>query len=107
MNHGFTPHITLAYLPAGTATPEIEVPELTIKFDTVTVHDRNDGRTPVRLGVDKTNTDQSDKERWSEIVWKRFDRIARAWENKFKTGLSDLERSQSIERRSIRQKEVD
>ena len=84
MNHGFTPHITLAYLPAGTATPQIEVPELTIRFDAVTVYDRNDGRTPVSLGVDKTNPDQSDKERWGEIVWKRFDRIARAWENKFK-----------------------
>lgn len=30
--HGFTPHITLAYLPGGLFTPQIKLPNLTVEF---------------------------------------------------------------------------
>jgi 2'-5' RNA ligase len=36
-NHGYTPHITLAYVPADAPTPMIPVGQLPITFDTLTV----------------------------------------------------------------------
>lgn len=36
-NHGYTPHITLAYLPLGTDTPTIAIAQLPVTFDTLTV----------------------------------------------------------------------
>lgn len=30
--HGFTPHITLAYLPLGTATPSLDIPAIPLRF---------------------------------------------------------------------------
>lgn len=36
-NHGFTPHITLAYLPKHAPTPEIEVPMLALDFERLTL----------------------------------------------------------------------
>lgn len=35
--HGFTPHITLAYIPADAPTPDIELPALNIAFDRLTL----------------------------------------------------------------------
>ena len=40
MTHGFTPHITLAYLPKGSTVPEISVPSLTLRLDQVMVDDQ-------------------------------------------------------------------
>jgi 2'-5' RNA ligase len=34
-NHGFTPHITLAYIPSSEPTPDLELPELQIEFDAI------------------------------------------------------------------------
>lgn len=36
-NHGFTPHITLAYLPAGAAIPQISLPKIPVTFNSVTL----------------------------------------------------------------------
>lgn len=36
-NHGYTPHITLAYLPTGTATPTLAIGQVPVTFDTLTV----------------------------------------------------------------------
>lgn len=33
--HGFVPHITLAYVPSGTRTPPLEIPPLQIEFAAV------------------------------------------------------------------------
>ncbi|MBF6591130.1 MAG: 2'-5' RNA ligase family protein, partial [Ktedonobacterales bacterium] len=40
--HGFTPHITLAYVDADTPTPVIDLPDLTMTLDRVTIA-RGDG----------------------------------------------------------------
>lgn len=36
-DHGFTPHITLAYLPADQPIPDIQLPELQLVFDQLTL----------------------------------------------------------------------
>jgi len=36
-DHGFTPHMTLAYVPTGTASPVDMVPTIPIRFDSLTV----------------------------------------------------------------------
>jgi len=88
--HGFTPHITLAYLPEGSQMPEIDVPGLTLQFDRVSVSDQEGEIVEVRLGEiaslqDATQSQaRNDKEVWAGIIYKRFDRVSRAWEKKFK-----------------------
>lgn len=34
-NHGFSPHATLAYLPADTATPDLEIPPIPLTFRSI------------------------------------------------------------------------
>lgn len=48
--HGFVPHITLAYLPAGAPTPAIDLPALDLTFDRVDVY-WDEQVTAIPLGV--------------------------------------------------------
>ncbi len=99
MNHGFTPHITLAYLPAGSRMPEIDLPALTLQFKSVEVYTKDGEKVSVALGAAKHEEDLSKRSIWSEIIYKRFDRVSRAWEGKFKEKAAELFESeaQSIE----------
>lgn len=36
-DHGYTPHITLAYLPTGTPTPTLAIADIPVTFDTISV----------------------------------------------------------------------
>jgi 2'-5' RNA ligase len=48
-NHGFTPHITLAYVPKGLPIPNVELPQVPIIFTKVTVK-WGDKRTDFSIG---------------------------------------------------------
>lgn len=37
LNHGFTPHVTLAYLPADAPSPNIRLPTIDVRFDRLTL----------------------------------------------------------------------
>jgi SPP1 gp7 family putative phage head morphogenesis protein len=77
MEHGFTPHITLAYLPAGSSLPDIEIPNLSIQFDGVTVFGTEEEKFFIKFGSD-------DQDGRGGKIWKSFDRVARKWEGQFK-----------------------
>jgi 2'-5' RNA ligase len=49
-NHGFTPHITLQYVPKGQPLPQIELPQVPMIFTKVTVK-WGDKRTDFSLGL--------------------------------------------------------
>jgi 2'-5' RNA ligase len=49
-DHGFTPHITIAYLPDTMRTPDIRVPSRNIAFDAITVA-IDDMRHPYSIGA--------------------------------------------------------
>lgn len=48
--HGFTPHITLAYIPADAPMPDIQLPVLDVSFDTLTLAW---GDEHIRYGIQK------------------------------------------------------
>lgn len=55
-NHGFTPHITLAYIPKGQPIPNVTLPALPVIFDKVTVK-WGDKRTDFTIGRTVKQTD--------------------------------------------------
>lgn len=52
--HGYTPHITLAYLDTGAANPVDTLPALDLRFDAVTVMFGDERRVDIPLAADQT-----------------------------------------------------
>jgi 2'-5' RNA ligase/phage portal protein BeeE len=71
-NHGFTPHITLAYIDADAPMPIESVPALSLDFDTVTLV-ICDERMTFPLGDEQYPTDQPQPSSTQSVLLNRFD----------------------------------